>query len=987
MRTKKQIALTVILTFFSLFSFGQGGALGNARPAFGALPLGWTSGTPGPLDIRNDLVNQPINFFTQSAQRMTILGGPVGGPTTGFVGIGTISSPTEKLEVESGNINLFTNTNSLMLGSKPILWHKGNALNLFVGIGAGAGHSGGASNNSYFGSNAGFIGNGATTFNKNNTFLGSQAGYNNDGGENVFVGYRSAFGITGINTNGLTAVGTYAGETGTQNGETVFVGYEAGRYTLSTSNCFVGYAAGRNSTSGSSNAFFGTAAGGNNTLYDYNTYVGAGSGANSNGHKNTCVGKSSGQLGVGNRNVLLGFNTMSSANSGSQNVIIGSDANSTTIGNNFNTMVGTDAGLIYTTGDKNTFIGHQSAKNQTTGHYNTYLGNNTGNILLSGNKNTFIGTNADATLGVTLLNNATAIGADANVTHDNHMILGNNNVNVGIGLSADATGPQNKLEINTAALTPVPGASGLRFRDLTSGSSPITNPGTGVLSVDVNGDVIYVDKGISNSLGNVCGTTSNPLPNNWEIPLNGQNFNFTDIANSASSMHIGNPSCSTTLGRLNVYNDNLGIAGAFSSNLNTTTTSFGVNSSITNSGIGSVISVQGTANSTNAGGTARGLRGEAISNNGLLAEGVKGISISNNNCRQNIAVGGLAANGAAFSISGDFDVEVSNSGLNEGVNIEVINGTNSSAINYGINSQAITVGSINFGGYFEADGAHVNYGVYGVSSASGSNPPSGPNYAGYFDGDVVRTGTDNFTSDANLKQNFDTIINALGIINQLKPKTYEYKQSSFPSMNLPGGKQYGLIAQDVQLILPELVNNNTHPPKLDSVGNIIVPSFNYLSLEYQQLTGIIIKAIQEQQVKIDSLTNVINLKDSLQNARLLALENTINQCCSNTSARKSNSTMNQVDIELSDKDAIVLNQNVPNPFAEQTTIAYNVPESVSKAQLIFFNSNGQVIQTLDIKTRGKGRVNVFAADLSSGLYHYTLVADGKVVDSKKMVRE
>ncbi|MBI3518602.1 MAG: T9SS type A sorting domain-containing protein [Bacteroidetes bacterium] len=121
---------------------------------------------------------------------------------------------------------------------------------------------------------------------------------------------------------------------------------------------------------------------------------------------------------------------------------------------------------------------------------------------------------------------------------------------------------------------------------------------------------------------------------------------------------------------------------------------------------------------------------------------------------------------------------------------------------------------------------------------------------------------------------------------------------------------------------------------------------------------------------------------------MAALTDAINQCCSNNSARHSSTaTLNQLDVELSDKDAIVLNQNVPNPFAEQTTITYNVPATVEKAQIIFYNSEGQIIQTVDIKTRGKGKVNVFAADLSSGLYHYTLVADGKVVDSKKMVRE
>ena len=121
--------------------------------------------------------------------------------------------------------------------------------------------------------------------------------------------------------------------------------------------------------------------------------------------------------------------------------------------------------------------------------------------------------------------------------------------------------------------------------------------------------------------------------------------------------------------------------------------------------------------------------------------------------------------------------------------------------------------------------------------------------------------------------------------------------------------------------------------------------------------------------------------------RLDALEASIDRCCTSNITRNSNTKINQFDIELSDKDAIVLNQNVPNPFAEQTTITYIIPVSVGKAQIIFYNNFGQIIQTVDLKTRGKGKVNVFASDLSSGLYHYTLVADGKIVDSKKMVIE
>ncbi|MES2592930.1 MAG: hypothetical protein V4608_13695 [Bacteroidota bacterium] len=34
-----------------------------------------------------------------------------------------------------------------------------------------------------------------------------------------------------------------------------------------------------------------------------------------------------------------------------------------------------------------------------------------------------------------------------------------------------------------------------------------------------------------------------------------------------------------------------------------------------------------------------------------------------------------------------------------------------------------------------------------------------------------------------------------------------------------------------------------------------------------------------------------------------------------------------------------------------------------------------------------GLGNVFASDLSSGIYTYTLVVDGKVVEAKKMIKQ
>lgn len=93
-----------------------------------------------------------------------------------------------------------------------------------------------------------------------------------------------------------------------------------------------------------------------------------------------------------------------------------------------------------------------------------------------------------------------------------------------------------------------------------------------------------------------------------------------------------------------------------------------------------------------------------------------------------------------------------------------------------------------------------------------------------------------------------------------------------------------------------------------------------------------------------------------------------------------------IDIELSDKDVIVLNQNVPNPFAEQTSISYYIPEKSGFAQIIFNDMKGQIIKVVDIKTKGKGQLNVFANDLSTGMYSYSLFVDGKLADTKKMLK-
>ena len=297
------------------------------------------------------------------------------------------------------------------------------------------------------------------------------------------------------------------------------------------------------------------------------------------------------------------------------------------------------------------------------------------------------------------------------------------------------------------------------------------------------------------------------------------------------------------------------------------------------------------------------------------------------------------------------------------------------------------------GGNFTATGSNLNYGVY--SSVQGTSPN---NYAGYFNGEVAATNYITIVSDQNMKTNINNYDSSLYVISQLQPRTFEFTDANYQGMTLPSGHQYGLIAQEVENVLPTVVTENVHPAQYDSLGNQIQPAYNYKGLNYESFIPILIGGVKEQQAIIESQDSTISAQDSLitdLNDRLTNLENCLsnilpllcqinNDMIQNNNNKTPEEIRHILDVELKDEMSIILDQNVPNPFAEQTRINFSIPETVKKAQIHFYNSAGQLIKSVDLEQRGLGQINVFGSDLSSGIYTYSLVADGVVVATKKM---
>lgn len=97
------------------------------------------------------------------------------------------------------------------------------------------------------------------------------------------------------------------------------------------------------------------------------------------------------------------------------------------------------------------------------------------------------------------------------------------------------------------------------------------------------------------------------------------------------------------------------------------------------------------------------------------------------------------------------------------------------------------------------------------------------------------------TSDLSLKDNVKEIDNALDITLSLKGHTYTWKNSD--------KKRYGFIAQEVEQIVPELVE-------------YINDSKDTKGVNYDKVSPILVEAIKQQQKLIDSLTKRIALLES-----------------------------------------------------------------------------------------------------------------------------
>ncbi len=78
-------------------------------------------------------------------------------------------------------------------------------------------------------------------------------------------------------------------------------------------------------------------------------------------------------------------------------------------------------------------------------------------------------------------------------------------------------------------------------------------------------------------------------------------------------------------------------------------------------------------------------------------------------------------------------------------------------------------------------------------------------------------------------------------------------------------------------------------------------------------------------------------------------------------------------------------QNTPNPFNQTTEIGYFIPETTDSANIYIYDVNGVQQRNISIAGRGQGVTVLQATALQAGIYFYTLICNGKPVDTKQMI--
>jgi hypothetical protein len=256
-------------------------------------------------------------------------------------------------------------------------------------------------------------------------------------------------------------------------------------------------------------------------------------------------------------------------------------------------------------------------------------------------------------------------------------------------------------------------------------------------------------------------------------------------------------------------------------------------------------------------------------------------------------------------------------------------------------------------------------------------------------------------SDGRAKKNIRADVPGLNFINSLQPVTYnldldaidELLKSDDPEINrhkdsLRSSRsseekefeaksrevkqkrlQTGFVAQDVEKIAKSIGYD---------FSGVDVDEKGIYGLRYAEFVVPLVKAVQE-----------LSEKNETKDAVIASLQEQVDEHREQIKQLVKLMEIKSIDKKAFEENGIesipMLLQNTPNPFSQATEIGYFIPETVNSANIYIYDVNGVQQKNISIAERGNGVTVLQATALQAGIYFYTLICDGKPVDTKQMI--
>jgi hypothetical protein len=247
------------------------------------------------------------------------------------------------------------------------------------------------------------------------------------------------------------------------------------------------------------------------------------------------------------------------------------------------------------------------------------------------------------------------------------------------------------------------------------------------------------------------------------------------------------------------------------------------------------------------------------------------------------------------------------------------------------------------------------------------------------------------SSDQSLKNNVKPILNASEMIKNLNGKSYFWNQEYIKEAKLDNHRHYGFMAQEVEKVVPEAVvkdEKGRYAVDYSSIIPVLVESQKLVLKDIESLKSAEIgqsaketSLLMYENEQMKSEITRLKSDNEMMKEKFALLEKTIAQLCESgcQGLKRSSEGIEQ------GSEVPILYQSIPNPTDDVALINYALVSENSQSEIVIQMLEGKVIETIQLDRKaGHGSLKVSLGNLANGTYLYSLVIDGKVIDTKRI---